>query len=391
MSIDDVLARARTAASEGIASEVASFRRTGAAAFNGTKLRIVPHPDQGKYVLEVVHKGDRIHSLATTREKVVEMAEHLIGMPHLVGHFVKEMKGSSVTPISSGASATGKKVRAKSIVFVSAEGYNKEKDPFLKKPYKDFAHANKAVREMAYYRTEGGGYDKTNFQITWDNGDTYEGRIDVDHNMRTEQRPLTNHVVSHLKFLAGTHPKPKHVKTEEEWQQHMARNSPEHKAEAIAMLRDFDLGQSETVYEPRQPSGPTMSQQHEAESKRKDQDEKAAHVAKFSKYPPAVTDRDEAIAKIKAALQKRSGKMWSVTGGKGTGWGWIKISAPPKRLVENYYMSDADQAELRKLLDLDRQSLHQGVSIPAGSVHRTEYVDRAEGRDPRGIGQQYWD
>jgi hypothetical protein len=42
-------------------------------------------------------------------------------------------------------------------------------------------------------------------------------------------------------------------------------------------------------------------------------------------------DRDEAIKRIKSALKRRSGKSWSVTGGRGTAWGWISISAPPKR------------------------------------------------------------
>jgi hypothetical protein len=42
-------------------------------------------------------------------------------------------------------------------------------------------------------------------------------------------------------------------------------------------------------------------------------------------------DRNEAIAKIKKGLKVRSGKTWSVKGGRGTSWGWIDIDAPPKR------------------------------------------------------------
>ncbi len=41
--------------------------------------------------------------------------------------------------------------------------------------------------------------------------------------------------------------------------------------------------------------------------------------------------RHEAIKRIKTALQKRSGKTWSVTGGRGTAWGWLRIDASPKR------------------------------------------------------------
>lgn len=46
---------------------------------------------------------------------------------------------------------------------------------------------------------------------------------------------------------------------------------------------------------------------------------------------PPVNDRDDAIRRIRQALRRRSGKAWSVTGGRGTAWGWITITAPPRR------------------------------------------------------------
>src|SRR3712207_4334014 len=44
------------------------------------------------------------------------------------------------------------------------------------------------------------------------------------------------------------------------------------------------------------------------------------------------TSRDAVCKRIKAALVKRSGKQWSVPGGRGTAYGWIRISAPKARL-----------------------------------------------------------
>lgn len=127
-------------------------------------------------------------------------------------------------------------------------------------------------------------------------------------------------------------------------------------------------------------------------------------------------DRNEAIKRIKAALQRRSKKQWSVTGGHGTSLGWIRIDAPPSRCTwshrlkagavmdrpEDYeeydtaepdrgHMSPGERAELGKLLGLDGPAHQQGVSIPAGTDYRVEYVDRAEGRTPSTIGQPYWD
>ena len=112
-------------------------------------------------------------------------------------------------------------------------------------------------------------------------------------------------------------------------------------------------------------------------------------------------DRNETIARVRSALRKRSGKAWSVTGGRGTAWGWIEIESPPRRRTFDFqgvdegepghYMGHVDRDELAKLLGLPDRVHAQGVSIPAGGDYRQEYVDRAEGRAPSVIGTPYWD
>lgn len=104
-----------------------------------------------------------------------------------------------------------------------------------------------------------------------------------------------------------------------------------------------------------------------------------------------MTDRDEAIKQMRSALKRRSGKAWSVTGGRGTAWGWITIHSPPSRREGFDYMPNIDRAELTYLLDLDRAVHQQGESIPAGSDYREEYVARCEGRTPTVHGSPYWD
>lgn len=127
-----------------------------------------------------------------------------------------------------------------------------------------------------------------------------------------------------------------------------------------------------------------------------------------------MNDRNETIQRIKTALRQRSGKAWSVTGGRGTAYGWITIDARPQfrtwghRLKagavtdrpEDYEEYDTgipgrmsspeDRAELARLLGLDSVH-HQGVSIASSSEHYWEYIDRAEGRPPTKIAQPYWD
>lgn len=124
--------------------------------------------------------------------------------------------------------------------------------------------------------------------------------------------------------------------------------------------------------------------------------------------------RDDAIKEIKSALRRRSGRSWSVTGGRGTAWGWININVPPALRTshamkkpgavydrpEDYeeidtgepggYMTKADRAALGDLLGLPPVH-HQGVSIPPQGDYYAEYVDRANGRAPRRVGVPYWD
>lgn len=103
------------------------------------------------------------------------------------------------------------------------------------------------------------------------------------------------------------------------------------------------------------------------------------------------TDRNATIKEIKRTLKARSGKVWSVTGGRGTSWGWISINVPPSRQNSWGGMPADDAAELAALLGLDAAVHHQGASIPASRAYRQEYIDRANGRTPTAVGQPYWD
>lgn len=86
--------------------------------------------------------------------------------------------------------------------------------------------------------------------------------------------------------------------------------------------------------------------------------------------------RDEAIMRIRVALRNRTGKAWSVVGGRGTGWGWLTITAPPKRHTNDaeggpctddasrYYLTLADRIELGNIFTQDGRPAHcQGVSV----------------------------
>ena len=116
-------------------------------------------------------------------------------------------------------------------------------------------------------------------------------------------------------------------------------------------------------------------------------------------------DRSEACKRIRVALKRKTGKTWSVTGGRGTAWGWLTVAAPPKRRVchaQNprweawdmtsqepsyferqpeegetaYYTSDADARLITKAFKLNRKVHFQGLQISPDEWEF--YVQRAE-------------
>lgn len=94
---------------------------------------------------------------------------------------------------------------------------------------------------------------------------------------------------------------------------------------------------------------------------------------------PDTHERDAAIVAIRCALRRRSGRNWSVTGGRGTTWGWITITSPPSRRDEHGCLTAEDAAELAALLGLP--TVHfQGQAVRNGQAARREFVARAEGR-----------
>jgi hypothetical protein len=120
-----------------------------------------------------------------------------------------------------------------------------------------------------------------------------------------------------------------------------------------------------------------------------------ANIARLhgAEIPDGFIDRDAGIKLIRTALRQRSGKVWSVTGGRGTAYGWLTIMAPPARRIcthwannsecptpercaaHRYYMSDADSIELAALLGIEHVH-EQGQSVPPDD--RRLWVVRAQ-------------
>jgi hypothetical protein len=118
--------------------------------------------------------------------------------------------------------------------------------------------------------------------------------------------------------------------------------------------------------------------------------------------PYGPLDRASVIKRIREALQRRTGRTWSVTGGKGTAYGWLTIDAPPARRTfgsdgttpstsEWGSMSADDRETLYTALGLDVPSYSTNVSVPSSNDYYREYIDRAEGRPVAKQAESYWD
>lgn len=66
-----------------------------------------------------------------------------------------------------------------------------------------WAEANAILRSWAKTAPgPGQGYDKCDFTVTWQDGETYNGRYDLE-GRETETADLAAHVMAHARFMAG--------------------------------------------------------------------------------------------------------------------------------------------------------------------------------------------
>lgn len=66
-----------------------------------------------------------------------------------------------------------------------------------------WAHASQMLALWARTASEGGGYDKIDFQVGFSSGDTYEGRVDLAR-AHVGGYDLENHVIHFLEYLVSS-------------------------------------------------------------------------------------------------------------------------------------------------------------------------------------------
>jgi hypothetical protein len=89
----------------------------------------------------------------------------------------------------------------------------------------------------------GQGYDKTDFRVEWADGETYEGRFDMDQNHQVIRNPLGEQMQDHLLFLSGLR-RPSRM-NREEYERYLESikygEDSENRANALRMLTSYEM------------------------------------------------------------------------------------------------------------------------------------------------------
>ena len=142
------------------------------------------------------------------------------------------------------------KVKVKEILIHWAEGDNSKYDKFPK-TYKTWEAANKAVIPVYedYAKDDYGGYNKVKFTVTFEDGENYDGRLDVS--TREDNPTKTHNVIG------------QHIKDYLDYQlSEKSRTSEANKKEIIEWLEKYDLGlekSNQTVTKKATPKKETKS------------------------------------------------------------------------------------------------------------------------------------
>lgn len=129
-------------------------------------------------------------------------------------------------------------IKLKSITFGFSE--NSMANSFLVgKSFKSFRDANLMIGKCAHTAPDTGGYDKTDFTLTFEDGEVYNGRLDMDRKMVGGYGILQKHVRSFLEFYAGKH-RPAHL-TQEQYDRVLGYHGPDQQAECKEWLANYDL------------------------------------------------------------------------------------------------------------------------------------------------------
>ena len=193
---------------------------------------------------------------------------------------------------------SSKKIKLKEIKIHWAEGDNSKYDKFPKM-YSTWSKSNDAIIPILKDNKSDGGYNKVKFTVFYEDGETYDGRLDVSE---TEDNPTKTHNVigQHIKDFLDYELSEK------------SKSSAESKKEVKEWLEKYDLGLSS--------SKETVNSENKKEAKSEETEEercqkiirdakaaskKARESAKKSAKKPEVTKAKERIERTYEIIENK--------------------------------------------------------------------------------------
>ena len=137
--------------------------------------------------------------------------------------------------VSNQGEITMKKIQVKEIVIIRAEGLSAECGK--KHTVTSFADSERILSYMSRTAPQGGGYDKCDFTVTFEDGESYSGRYDLKYE---RDETIAEHMTSFLMWYAGLTQNP-HC-GQAQYEVFMARQSPAEIAEAKLFLDTYQIG-----------------------------------------------------------------------------------------------------------------------------------------------------
>jgi hypothetical protein len=172
------------------------------------------------------------------------------------------------------------KIALKEVIILWAEG-DQSKYPTFPAKYKTWESANNGVKPML--EKEIGGYNKVKFEIHWEDGDTYEGRLDVserEDNPYATSNVFGKHIYDYITYLIND-----------------GKLTDKEKQEYQDFLQKYDLGLISSVKSPAKK--PTPAPTPEPAPKKKSVPVKKEDMPAEEEY-----DCDDLIAKAKERRKK---------------------------------------------------------------------------------------
>jgi hypothetical protein len=91
------------------------------------------------------------------------------------------------------------KIKLQSIEFIWSESSEIQSNTIVN----TFKEAEQLIKNAAFKAPDDGCYDKTKFLITWTDGNTYEGRIDIVKADSFKSAPLKDHILSFINYVTS--------------------------------------------------------------------------------------------------------------------------------------------------------------------------------------------